>query len=151
MFFVWILGAVGLLLIFLEFFLPGAVMAVGGGLLLLASLYFFHMENPSALLFFAYLIGLAGLVYGVIRLAMWSVKKKIRSAADQEGFTAVSYPIEMIGKIGSAVTDLRPSGHIVIDGKSFQAVAKTGYINKNCPVEVLSGEGSHLIVNEVNL
>ena len=150
MLFVWILGATGLLLIFLEFFLPGVVMAVGGGLLLLASLYFFHMEHPGSPLFFVYFIGLTGLVYCVVRFAMWRVKATIRSAADQEGFIAVSYPKEMVGKTGSAITDLRPCGHILIEGQCFQAVAKTGYINKNRPIEVLGGEGSHLIVNEVH-
>lgn len=40
MYFVWALALTGLLLIFLEFFLPTAIMAIGGSLLLLTSLFF---------------------------------------------------------------------------------------------------------------
>jgi len=158
MFFVLTLAITGLFLIFLEFFLPGVIMALGGVLLLFASLFVLHMENPSIVFFLCYLIGLIVLVYCVIQLAVWRVRATekrgtIYLAADQQGFFASSYSKEMVGKIGKAETDLRPSGYVLIEKQSFQAVAKAGYIDKESSVEIIGGEGSHLIVKflEVHL
>lgn len=151
MFFVWILAFSGLLLIFLEFFLPGAVMAIGGGILLIASLVFFHMENSGLLAFFVYLAVLSLLVCIVIRSALFRIKATVKKGTiclegDQEGFLASSYPQELIGKEGLADTDLKPSGHVLIDGKRFHAISKDGYIDKATPIKILGGSGSHLIV-----
>lgn len=151
MIFVWILAFSGLFLVFLEFFLPGAVMAIGGGLLLIASLIFFHMQNKSALAFLIYLTSLLTLVYLVIRCALWRVKAMAKNGTiylegDQEGFKASAFPKELIGKVGIADTDLKPSGHILVDGQRFNAISKIGYIDKETPIEILSGTGSHLVV-----
>lgn len=155
MFFVWILALSGLFLVFLEFFLPGAVMAIGGGVLLIASLIFFHMENKSILAFSIYLTTLVFLVYFVMRFALWRVKSTVKRGTiylegDQEGFQASSYPKEMIDKVGIADTDLKPSGHILIEGLRFHAISKVGYIDKETPIEVVSGSGSRLIVQRVS-
>ncbi len=152
MFFVWALGLAGLILIFLEFFLPGAIMAVGGSVLLLASLFMFHLKGPVGIApFFFYFAALGTSVYFVVRLAIWAVKKTGKKGtvylkADQEGFQASLYPKELIGKIGVAATDLKPSGHIWVEDRAIQALSKDGYIEKGAPVQILGGQGSHLIV-----
>jgi membrane-bound serine protease (ClpP class) len=129
-------------------------MAIGGAILLLASLFFFHMAKPGIPLFVAYLIGLMGSVFLVVKFALWRVKatgKKgtIYLDSDQEGFQASLYPKELIGKIGHAATDLKPSGHIWVEDRTFQALSKTGYIDKGTPIEILGGHGSHLIVKPI--
>ncbi len=153
MFFVWTLALLGLFLIFLEFFLPGAVMAIGGGILLLASLFFFHMENKSYFDFSVFLLSLTFLVFVVVRFALSRIKATAKNGTiclegDQEGFQASSYPQELVGKIGIADTDLKPSGHILVDGQRFHAVSKISYIDKATPIKILGGTGSHLIVVE---
>lgn len=149
MFFAFILAATGLGLIFLEFFLPGAVMAIGGGLLLLTSLFFFHMHDPRPFSILVYFVSLLGATFLVIRIALWKVKaskKGIVSEGSQEGFQASVYPKELVGKMGIAATDLKPSGHIWIEDRSFEAVSKSGYIDKGTQVQVLSGQGAYLLV-----
>jgi membrane-bound ClpP family serine protease len=153
MFFVWTLALLGLFLIFLEFFLPGAVMAIGGGILLLASLFFFHMENKAFFDFFIFFLSLIFLVFVVIAFALYRIKATAKNGTiylegDQEGFVASSYPEELVGKIGLADTDLKPSGHILVDGQRFHAVSKIGYIDRLTPIKILGGRGSHLIVVE---
>jgi membrane-bound serine protease (ClpP class) len=151
MFFVIALAITGLLLIFLEFFLPGAIMAIGGALLLMASLGVFHLTFPSGSSLFIYFLALMGAVYFVIQIGIWRVraaKKTIYLDTDQEGYQACLYPKELIGKIGVSANDLRPSGHIIIDDRSFHAMAKTGFIEKGTPIEVLGGQGAHLIVQQ---
>lgn len=151
MIFVWALAISGLVLIFLEFFLPGAIMAVGGAILLMTSLFVFHMiyEGIGALLL--YLLILAAAVFLVIRIALMRVrsassKGTVYLDTDQEGFQACIYPKELIGRTGIAATDLKPSGHILVDDRPFQALSKTGYIDKDTPIQILGGQGSHLIV-----
>jgi membrane-bound ClpP family serine protease len=151
--FVFIIAAAGLFLVFLEFFLPGAIMGIGGGLLLLASVVMFLLTSPSPLFFVGYLFALCIALYVVIKIALWRVKsteKKgtIYSSKDQAGFQASSYEKSMIGKKGVAATDLRPSGHVYIDNHYVQATARGKFIEKGSEVLVVGGEGSHLIVKE---
>ncbi len=154
MFIAWILGLTGLFLIFLEFFLPGAIMAAGGGLLLLSSLFLVYLHGGVEL-FLIYLVSLGISLYFVIRLAIWAVRKTGKKGtvylnADQEGFQASLFPKELIGKSGVAATDLKPSGHIWVEERAIQALSKDGYIEKGASIQVLGGQGSHLIVKSIS-
>ena len=141
------LAAAGLILVFLEFFLPGAIMAIGGGLLLLASLILFYIEETSLLSLAVYAAGLALALFLVIRLALSRVQKgQVCLPTDQEGFQACVYPKEMIGKVAIATTDLKPSGYIQAGDSAFAALSKSGYIEKGAQVRIIGGEGASLIV-----
>lgn len=151
MYFVLTLAVSGLLLIYLEFFLPGAVMAIGGSLLLLVSLFFFHMQDLGILSFAAYIASLACSIFLIIKLALWQLKASakrgtMRLESDQEGFLASSYPSDLVGKTAIAETDLKPSGHVLIEGLRYQAMSKSGYIDKAARLKVTGGTGSHLLV-----
>lgn len=150
-----ILAIAGLFLIFLEFFLPGAIMGIGGGILLIASVVVFLLNGPSVLSFAFFLIILAAALTAVIRFAMHRVKATAKKGtiyleSDQEGYQASSYRKELIGKHGIAATDLKPSGHIYLDNHYMQATARGGYIEKGQEIEIVGGEGSHLIVKLAN-
>jgi membrane-bound ClpP family serine protease len=75
MFFVLALALAGLFLIYLEFFLPAGVMAIGGTILLFSSILFFHMAKPSLLSLVLYLTALGLAVYYLVRFALWRVRK----------------------------------------------------------------------------
>ncbi len=144
-----LLAFTGLLFIFLEFFLPGAILAVGGTLMLLTSLTLFYYQVPGIELFLAYIVGLAIATIITIRLALRRVKNgKVLHKSDQEGFLACVYPKEMIGRSASVISDLKPSGYVEIDGCSFAALSKLGYIDKGITVRVIGGQGAHLIVDQ---
>lgn len=141
MFFVWALALSGLFLIYLEFFLPGAIMAIGGSLLLIGSIVLFHMERPGFLSLTLYLLSLSAAVYALVRFALW----RVRSAAHKKT-EAHRAPKEMIGKSAKAATDLKPSGQISIDDRLYHALSESGAIEKGSDVTVVGGEGTHLIV-----
>jgi membrane-bound serine protease (ClpP class) len=150
-----VLALTGLFLIYLEFFLPGGIMAVGGGGLLILSVFFFYMQVASGLFpCLAYVLGLSLVLMLVTRFALFRLKKGKATFyldADQEGFQACVYPKEMIGKIATALSDLKPSGMIAIEGDqsqncTYSAHSQFGYIEKGTPVRIVGGEGSHLIV-----
>lgn len=151
MIFVVALAISGLFLVFLEFFLPGAVMAIGGILLLLSSVLAFQMEGASGFELIGFIFGLSILVFLTIRLAVFvlqSIKNKgtIILQSDQEGFQASSVPVEVINSIGLADTDLGPSGYIIVNKQRFCAVSQDGYLDKGTCVKVLGISGSSLIV-----
>lgn len=156
MFFVLSLALAGLFLIYLEFFLPGAVMAIGGSILLLSSVFVFHMEKPHMLVLVLYLMALTIAVYSIVRFALWQIcnsaaEGTVLLATDQAGFQACVFDKEMIGKKAVVATDLKPSGQVEIDGKVYQALSEGDYIDKDDQVIVIGGQGSHLIVTRIRL
>ena len=124
-------------------------MAIGGALLLLSSLVIFHLSDSSGFSFALYALFLIAFLGIVLRLAIWRVRSSssICLKTDQEGYCASTYPKELIGKTGYAANDLHPSGHIVVEEQTFQALADQGYIEKGSLILITGGQGSHLIVH----
>jgi len=147
----FVLLAIGLILIFLEFFLPGGIIGAAGSILLLLSIAFFSMNSDSLTAIILYIIAVVVVVIVLIKFALWRIKKSgpkksIFLQSDQEGFIASGFEKEYIGKQAVAFTDLKPAGHIVVEKKRVQAVSKAGYIIKGTEVMVIGGDGAHLIV-----
>ena len=68
---------------------------------------------------------------------------------DKEGgFVSSKEEKDYIGKEGTALTFLRPSGKIEINGLMLDAISQGRYIEKDKTVLVLKVEGSRLIVKE---
>ena len=148
----FILLFIGLLLIFLEFFLPGGILATVAGLMLLASIVFFGLHF-SFLWTLLYIVGIVMAVWALIQFMLRRLRsgkfKGIFLNSAQEGYLASEYAKELIGKRGEALTNLMPSGHITVEGKRYQAVVKAGYVEKGASIEVMGGEGAHLIVKRI--
>lgn len=147
----WILG---LILIYLEFFIPGAVMGVIGGILVFLSVIIFASNSPSVLVTIVYFCAVATSVSLLIRFAIWHIRRaksdySIYSDKDQEGYVASGFDKRAIGKRGIVLSDLKPGGYILIEGKQHQAISISGYIVKGSAVEVLAGEGESLIVKSI--
>lgn len=149
-----VLGLIGLLLVYFEFFVPGGILGALGALFLITGLVvnFWKQISPTWSLVYAALL-IAFLVL-TIRLAIWKIKKTDRVnhfylAKDQEGYRASSYDKELIGEIGVALSPLKPSGHILIRDRPYQAVSESGYVQKGSKIEIISGEGSRLVVRKV--
>lgn len=144
----FVLLVIGLVLILLEFYLPGAVLGTAGGLLVLASIFVAAMQFESAWMVILYFFFVIGAVIAVIKYALWKIprSKSIYSSADQEGFQASSFDASAIGKTGVVLSDLKPGGYILVNGKQQQAISESGYISQGEEVIVLRGEGESLIV-----
>ncbi|NTW24126.1 MAG: nodulation protein NfeD [Lentimicrobium sp.] len=66
-----------------------------------------------------------------------------------EGFVSSdSHYTEMIRKPGMTHTILRPAGKVEIEGEFFDAVAESGYIEKDEPIVVVNYENAQLIVRK---
>lgn len=152
----YLLLLLGLLLIFLEFYVPGAVMGVCGGIMVFISIVLFALQSQSVILTLFYIIGVIICLVILFKFALWRIRTakpghSIFSDSSQEGFVASHFDTLAIGKKGIADTDLKPSGHIIVDGKRLQAISQSGYIIKGSEVIVIGGQEASLIVKPRNV
>ncbi|MDF2577516.1 MAG: putative rane-bound serine protease [Chlamydiales bacterium] len=144
-----LLGA--LLCVFIEFYVPGGVFGFIGGVIYITSFGIAYYQVQSGMEFLVFCIIAIASGIGIIKLALWNIKHRkekntIYLEADQEGYKASTYPIELIGASGIALCDLRPAGYIEVNGKKISAITISGYIEQGKAVLVIGGEGSNLIV-----
>ncbi len=150
MFVAIVLSLIGLFLIYLEFFLPGSIFAIGGSILLLTSFFFLMVEKVKLIHFIIYAVVLFLLGLIVVKLALKKLKanKDIFLNSDQQGYRASNYKKDLIGKEGIASTDLRPTGKIFVNDRTYFAITKENYIEKGKKIKIIAGQGSNLIVKE---
>ena len=146
-----IILAIALLLIFAEFFLPGGVVGVIGGITFVASIIYFAWYSQSplyTLIFacFAVIILVLVVRYTLRRIAKGASKSHIYLDSDQEGFCAASFDDNLIGKRATVSSDLKPSGFILVDNQRLQAISKSGYIDAGSIVNIIGGQGAYLFV-----
>ncbi len=166
--------ATGLLLLLVEIFiLPGFGIAGVLGILItlfalfaltvptMGSLEFswdWEKMNIATLAFFerlGYFIGTLLLsVLVIILIARYVTPTLLRRSRlvlekDQEGYVASSFEAQMIGKTGTVMTELKPAGHILVEGQPYQALSEAGFLSKGDPIEVIGGRGAYLIVRKL--
>lgn len=143
--------ALGWVLILLEFYLPGAVLGILGGLSVLAGIILFVSEAHSVWTILLFIIGSLASVALLVRFAIWRIVRaksdhSIYSDANQEGFQASSYDKAAIGKEGVVIADLKPGGFIEIDGNAQAAISQGGYLSRGTRVLVIGGQEQSLMV-----
>lgn len=147
----FLLVFIGLFLILLEFYLPGAIMGILGGIAIFMGIISFASESDSLLATIGFVIGTAISVGLLIRFALWRIvhakpQYSIYSDENQEGYQASSFDSSAIGKTGVVSTDLKPGGFIMIDGRQHPAISQSGYIAKGQTVTVIGGQEQSLLV-----
>lgn len=157
---------IGLILLALEFFvIPGfGIAGISGGLLAFLGLFLSMINNinfdfgqvdTKPLLIALTTTSLAFFI-GII-LSLWLTNKYWGKGAfhalaldstqiKEEGFVAVDVNPEIINKKGKAISDLRPSGKIIIDDKIYDAMALVGSIDKNSEIIVIKQESAQYYV-----
>ena len=67
----------------------------------------------------------------------------------EEGYISSGDLDYLLGKQGTADTDLRPTGVGNFDGVSFDVLSEGKYISKGAKLEIIKVSGSRLIVREL--
>ncbi|MGG3450954.1 MULTISPECIES: NfeD family protein [Bacillaceae] len=145
----------GVLFILAEVILPGGVVGLIGFSLFSAGVLF---AGASLLwmaisLIIAFSIATAALILmiKVLGKEMKFFKKFILSdSTDTEhGYVSNENRTDLIGKIGTTKTPLRPSGTVVIDGERIDAVAEGVFIMAGKEVAIVKTEGARIVVREI--
>lgn len=147
----YLLILLGLLLILIEFYLPGIIMGVLGGISILAGIILFASQTTSLTAIILFVTGSAIAVVLLIRFALWRIVHakepySIYSAHDQTGYQASTFDQSAIGKTGIVLADLKPGGFILVEGKQHPAISVSGYLAKGERIEVIAGQEQSLIV-----
>lgn len=143
---------VGLFLLLVELFIPGfgipGLLGLGGIVLgLVTSKPSTDMAMGSFLL-----AGLLILATAVIILRKEANSPRLRqiilklSSTKNRGYSSNPASKVKVGDIGIALTKLRPSGFISINGEKMDAISDDGFIEKANPVEVIEVQGSKILV-----
>jgi membrane-bound serine protease (ClpP class) len=150
------LFAVGIMLIFLEFFLPGAISGTLGLAALIASL-FLAGENPLSIgisIFISISVSIAMLfiMVKVLRKKIVLFNRMILfdSAKKEDGYVSNVNRTDLLGKEGIALTVLRPSGTAVFNTERIDVVSEGGFIDQNAKITVIKVEGVRIVVRQVN-
>jgi len=150
----YILLLIGLILIFLEFYTPGGVLAIVGAIFWLSAITTYVTSNHSVIescLFVA--LAVAGLAFvfwfALRRIRKTGDKNTLYLSKDQMGYQAATFDTSLIGKEGVALSDFGPSGYVLIDGKRFAAICRGSYLDKGAKVVVIGGEVDYLIVKPI--
>jgi membrane-bound ClpP family serine protease len=153
----WLLMAgmivVGLMLVAVDFYLPGFVLASVGGLLMLGATALCATTYglmPAMALFMAEAVLTAVVAYAAIHyFPQTAVGKQMILAKTQTGERAQSaHDPDLVGRTGVAHSVLRPSGVAIIDGKRLDVVAESGMIERGSPIQIVSVEDNRLVVRK---
>ncbi len=151
----WILffSVIGIILICLEVFLPGMVVGTVGAICLVVAVILTYVLEGTA----SGHIALMTLIIGsAIALGLWIfIFPKTRSGrqmiishdlADSKTAESLSF---LMGKVGRAITPLRPAGTALFDDRRVDVVAESGLIEPESSVRVVFVEGNRVVVRKV--
>jgi membrane-bound serine protease (ClpP class) len=159
---------IGIILLAVEFFvIPGfGVFGVAGIVLTLGGLVLGMLPNEAfdfewvsstqllEALLTVILAALAavGLVFWLTpKVNEWGAFKHLALTTTQDraqGFTASVYSENLVGRIGTVHSRLRPSGKIELDGEIFDAYSRGDFLEQGEAIEVISTEGTSLRVKK---
>ena len=140
------------LLFMVEVFVPGGVIGAIGGASLLAACGFaiaaFGLSTGLLVSLLMMTGTLAGFIYWLSIMPNTRVGKRFALSHSLKTDQPESGPSPLLGKPGTAETDLRPGGFARIDGKKIDVIATRGYIEAGTPITVLEVHGSRVVVQE---
>lgn len=149
-----VLFVLGIILLFLEIFIPGGILGLlGVGSILLAIVLTADTLVEGLIYTLAALLLVGALVYVSYRSkATRSLWYKMSLSIRQEnkaGYVGpqASYE-EYVGEQGRAISNLRPAGAVELNGDRVDAVTEGGYIQAGASITVIKVEGTRIIVRE---
>ncbi len=164
----WIvlLAVVGCILLFMEVLLPGAVMGIIGGICIVVAVVLgFNISTTAGLAtLVCCLVGAPVAIFtGLWAMPKFGFAKRfwdypiLNDPANPKGAARTSDRAEqdaaresLLGKTGTAVTNLRPSGLVEIDGRRIDVVARGSAIDKGATVEVVDVSSNRVVVDELD-
>ena len=149
-----ILFIIGIVLIVLEFFLPGGIAGALGAVAIIVSIILAG-GNPMYMAY-SVLIAIVVAVIGMVIIMKFFGKKLhllnkmvlMDSTDTESGYVSNINRVELLGKKAIAITPLRPSGTIDMEGERIDVVSQGSYIDRGKHVIIVKVEGSRIVVRE---
>lgn len=146
--------ALGLVLLFFEVVVPGAILGIIGGVFMLigCGLAFSTYGLGGG----AVAVGVAVILLGITFYLELYVLPRTRFGKKMflEGAVqGASQPMparadEVVGQLGETLTTLAPSGFVLVGGKRYEAASLSGMLPKGTPVKVVGLDTFRLTVSK---
>ncbi len=143
----------GLIAIILEIFIPGGIVGTLGGAAVIASIILGFSKGQAlggGLLVAGVILVPACLVAAMKLAPKLPFSKKLflqETQGADKGYISAEKGLELLlGKEGVAITDLRPSGMVDIEGRRTDVVTSGEMIDKGVRVKVVEVEGNRVVV-----
>ena len=162
---VLIVGA-GLVLLGIEaFIVPGfGIFGVAGVVAILTGLYMSLLGNiptmpdftRAAWVLTSSMLLLIGSAWALIRTLPSSSRLAesgiflLAKTTSATGYESAEVRSDLVGKYGTAITDLRPAGTALVGDERIDVVSESEWISAGTPVKILSAEGYRHIVRSVS-
>lgn len=146
--------ALGLVLLFFEVVVPGAILGIIGGVFMLIG---------CGLAFSAYGLGGGALAVGVAVVLLgltfylelyvlprtrFGKKMFLQGAVQGASQPMPARADEVVGQLGETLTTLAPSGFVLVGGKRYEAASLSGLLPKGTPVKVVGVDTFRLTVSK---
>ena len=142
------------ILVFFEVILPGGILGIIAALCVILASWFAGAEfgaGVGILTFVGSAAAIAILAFVEFKLlARTSLGRAFFLKSSVTGHSNIA-PAEasIIGKKGSALTRLNPSGKVAIDGQSYEAHSQDGYIEADQAILVVAQDNFNLIIKKL--
>jgi membrane-bound ClpP family serine protease len=146
--------ALGLVLLFFEVVVPGAILGIIGGIFMLigcglAFAAYGVGGGALAVLVAVLLLGLTFfLEFYVLPRTRLGRKMFLDSAVRGASHQPPAVAADVVGQLGEALTPLAPSGFVLIGGKRYEAASQSGLLPKGAPVKVVGVDTFRLTVSK---
>ncbi|OVE69445.1 MULTISPECIES: NfeD family protein [Clostridium] len=145
---------VGFGLVLLEMHIPGfGLPGIAGAICLILAVVLTAENFAQALVMALGILAILGIMLGVV-LTFFTKGKLFKplilpdEQKKEHGYISSSDLDYLLGKTGVAVTDLRPTGSVDIDGVKFDVISEGEYIRKGTNVEIFKVSGVKLLVKK---
>jgi membrane-bound ClpP family serine protease len=151
-----VLFVLGIILIFLEFFLPGAIAGTLGLAALILSLFLAGEDTLQMGVSIFIALFLSILVFFMMiklfdkKLVLFNKMILLDSARKEDGYVSNINRTDLLGLEGIALTILRPAGTVIINNERIDVVSEGGFIDQNSRVKVIKVEGARIVVRELS-
>lgn len=142
----------GFILVGIEMVLPGfSVPGISGIICLIAGVFLLADTVVEGVFITLMVLAVLGILMAVILylLSKGKFRSPIIMEEEQkrtEGYLSSSDLQYLLGKKGTAVTDLRPVGVGQFGGVNFDVISEGSYISKDEAIEIIRVEGSKIMV-----
>ena len=148
-----VLFAAGVILLALEVIVPGAILGIAGGVFMLIGVILSFDQygfGGGAVASAAAMVAVAVTLYlEFVMLPKSRIAKTFSMTATVDGR---SQPVianrSVIGRTVTAVTTLAPSGVVELDGRRYEAFARTGHVAAGAQLSVVDLDNFRLIVSQ---
>lgn len=145
---------VGFGLVILEMHIPGfGLPGIAGAICLILAVALTAENFAQALVMALGILAILGIMLGVV-LTFFTKGKLFKplilpdEQKKEHGYISSSDLDYLLRKTGVAVTDLRPTGSVDIDGVKFDVISEGEYIRKGTNVEIFKVSGVKLLVKK---